>query len=163
MRLGRLLFSLLACYVAAPQLCLTANALQRERIQLNTGWTVRQLPDDGMAASQSAAPPNLEGGWLPAMVPGDVHLDLLKNGKIADPFYRDNEAKLQWIEKAGWEYRRSIEATKGTLARENVELVFDSLDTACTVFLNGQRVASPDSMFRQWRFDVKSRLHEGAN
>jgi beta-mannosidase len=163
MRFGRLLFCLFACGFAAPQFSLAANVLSRERIQLNAGWTVRQLPDDGMAVSQSATPPNLEGGWFPATVPGDVHLDLLKDGKIPDPFYRDNEAKLQWIEKAGWEYRSSIVANRATLARENVELVFDGLDTACTVYLNGQRIASPNNMFQQWRFDVKSQLHEGAN
>jgi beta-mannosidase len=36
--------------------------------------------------------------WRPATVPGDVHLDLLANKLIPDPFYRDNEAKLQWIQ-----------------------------------------------------------------
>lgn len=36
-----------------------------------------------------------EEHWLPAQVPGDVHLDLLRNKLIPDPFYRDNEAKLQ--------------------------------------------------------------------
>jgi len=116
-----------------------------------------------MAESQNSTPPNVEGEWFPATVPGDVHLDLLKSGKISDPFYRDNEAKLQWIEKAGWEYKTSIEATEATLAREHVELVFEGLDTACTIFLNGQRIASPDSMFQEWRLDVKSKLHSGSN
>lgn len=116
-----------------------------------------------MVASQSSVPPTLEGGWFPATVPGDVHLDLLKSGKIPDPFYRDDEAKLQWIEKARWEYKTSIDATEATLAREHVELVFEGLDTACTIFLNGQRIASPDSMFQEWRFDVKSKLHAGSN
>ncbi len=58
-----------------------------------------------------------ENGWLPATVPGDVHLDLLANKKIPDPFFRDNEAKLQWIEKESWEYRLSFEVTPALLAR----------------------------------------------
>ena len=116
-----------------------------------------------MAESQSVAPPILEGGWFAATVPGDVHLDLLRSGKISDPFYRDNEEKLQWIEKAGWEYRTTIDATKATLSRENVELVFEGLDTACSIFLNGNRIATANSMFQEWRLDVKSQLHVGAN
>jgi beta-mannosidase len=163
MGLGRLFRWLSLCVLAAPLPSLAAGVSHIERVQLNAGWTVRQLPDDGMVESQSAAPPNFEGEWFPATVPGDVHLDLLKSGKIPDPFYRDNEQKLQWIEKAGWEYKTSVDVTKATLVRENVELVFEGLDTACTIFLNGERVASPDSMFQEWRFDVKPRLHEGTN
>ncbi|HEY1731006.1 MAG TPA: glycoside hydrolase family 2 protein [Terriglobales bacterium] len=116
-----------------------------------------------MTAFQDTNPPAAEGGWIAATVPGDVHLDLLHAGKIADPFYRDNESKLQWIEKAGWEYRTSIDATPSVLAREHVELVFEGLDTACAIFLNGKRIAQPDNMFREWRIDVKSALHPGAN
>ena len=37
--------------------------------------------------------------WNTATVPGEVHTDLLNNKLIPDPFYRDNEKKLQWIEK----------------------------------------------------------------
>ena len=53
-------------------------------LNLDKGWQFRQV----------AAGQNAENGWLPATVPGDVHLDLLANKKIPDPFYRDNEAKL---------------------------------------------------------------------
>lgn len=163
MRLGRLLLCLFACAIAVPRPSAAAGVGSRQRLPLNTGWTVRQLPGDGIVESQNAAPPSLEGGWFPATVPGDIHLDLLRNGKIPDPFYRDNESKLQWIEKAGWEYRTSVDATKAALGREHVELVFEGLDTACTIFLNGKRIASPDSMFQEWRIDVKPLLYSGAN
>ena len=134
-----------------------------EQISLSTGWTVRQLPDDGMAESASATPPSGNDGWFAATVPGDVHLDLLHAGKIPDPFYRDNEAKLQWIEKVGWEYRTSIPVSAAALERQHVDLVFDGLDTACTIYLNGERVSNPDNMFRQWRIDAKPHLHVGSN
>ena len=35
--------------------------------------------------------------FIPAAVPGCVHTDLLAAGKIPDPYYRDNESRLQWI------------------------------------------------------------------
>ena len=56
--------------------------------------------------------------WHPAVVPGCVHLDLLRNKLIPDPFYRDNEAKLQWIENADWEYRTTIQVTPALLAQK---------------------------------------------
>ena len=104
-----------------------------------------------------------DSGWLPATVPGDVHLDLLANKKIPDPFYRDNEAKLQWIEKASWEYRLTSMCTPALLARANVDLVFDGLDAAAEVYLNGAQVLSADNMFRIWRVPVKDHLHAGKN
>jgi beta-mannosidase len=90
-----------------------------------------------------------EEGWLPAKVPGDVHLDLLANKKIDDPFFRDNESKLQWIEKESWEYRSTFDVTPASLlARKNVDLVFDGLDAACACLsLNGVRCSRPTTCF----------------
>src|SRR5215204_150214 len=48
------------------------------------------------------------GGWHAAAVPGCVHTDLLRNGMTEDPFYRDNEKRLQWIGKTDWEYETTF-------------------------------------------------------
>nr|WP_275422406.1 glycoside hydrolase family 2 protein [Paenibacillus mucilaginosus] len=98
--------------------------------------------------------------WLPAAVPGCVHTDLLRNGKIEDPFYGTNEKRLQWIDKEDWEYRTSFAASSEQLSQANVELVFDGLDTYADVTLNGQPILSADNMFRSWRADVKELLQE---
>jgi len=90
-----------------------------------------------------------------AQVPGCVHLDLLRNKLIPDPFYRDNEAKLQWIENADWEYRGTVQASDELLKHRHIELVFEGLDTYSEVSLNGTPVLTADNMFRQWRVDVK--------
>ncbi len=39
--------------------------------------------------------------WFAADVPGCVHTALLAAGRIEDPFFRDNEDRLQWITEAG--------------------------------------------------------------
>ncbi len=158
-----LLIVLIACTVLAFSTGATAEPQSRERISLDSPWELRQLPDDGMSAYQAEVPPAVQGEWLPATVPGDIHLDLLHDGKIPDPFYRDNESKLQWVEKAGWEYRTTIQSTLAVLSREHVDLVFEGLDTACSIFLNGKRIEQPNNMFREWRMDVKSILHSGSN
>ena len=159
MHFKKICLGLVAVLLQLPPL----HAATRVREELNTGWQFRQLPGDGMAESWAEKTSNTEAGWLSATVPGDVHLDLIKNGKIPDPFYRDNEAKLQWIEKAGWEYRTTIDVNPEMLRREHVELVFEGLDAACTVFLNGSRTAAPNNMFRQWRLDVKDLPKPNAN
>jgi beta-mannosidase len=121
---------------------------------LGQGWEFRQIT----AAAQSP-----DTGWLPATVPGDVHLDLLANKKIPDPFFRDNEAKLQWIENESWEYRLNFDVPASWMARANVDLVFDGLDAAAQVYLNGAQALSADNMFRVWRVPVKGHLHAGKN
>jgi beta-mannosidase len=123
-------------------------------VQLDRGWEFRQMPNNGQETAN---------GWMPATVPGDVHLDLLANSKIADPFFRDNEARLQWIEKESWEYQLNFDATPAMLARSNVELVFDGLDAAAQVYVNGSLVLNADNMFRIWRVPVKSQLRAGKN
>jgi beta-mannosidase len=131
-----------------------SSPAQNAVLELDHGWQFRQVT----ASAQEA-----ESGWLPATVPGDVHLDLLANKKIPDPFYRDNEAKLQWIENESWEYRLSFEVTPALLARSNVDLVFEGLDAAAAVYLNGAQVLNADNSFRIWRVPAKAHLHAGKN
>ncbi len=98
--------------------------------------------------------------WKPATVPGCVHLDLLANKQIPDPFYRTNEQKLQWIGKSDWEYRLNFLLTSEFLAKKRHELVFDGLDTYVTVRLNGEKILESDNMFRQWVVEVGHLLRE---
>jgi beta-mannosidase len=123
-------------------------------LNLDHGWQFRQITSTAQDA---------EAGWLPATVPGDIHLDLLANKKIEDPFYRDNEAKLQWIENASWEYRDTFDIAPALLARANVDLVFDGLDSAAQILLNGTQILNSDDSFRTWRVSAKKYLHPGSN
>lgn len=101
--------------------------------------------------------------WYPATVPGEIHTDLLNNKTIPDPFYRDNEKKVVWVERKNWEYKTTFQVAAATLKKKNTELVFDGLDTYATVYLNNQLVLKADNMFRQWRVDVKKVLKSGNN
>jgi len=94
--------------------------------------------------------------WNKATVPGTVHTDLLANKIIADPFYGDNESRLQWIDKADWEYKTIFNVDANTFAKKNLELVFDGLDTYADVFLNGKLILQADNMFRGWPVNVRS-------
>ena len=116
--------------------------------EISDGWTFHQ------AGKQE---------WLPATVPGCVHTDLLKNGKIEDPFYRLNEHNLQWIDKVNWEYKTLFSVDEATFSRDRIALDFKGLDTYADVFVNGSQVLSADNMFREWMVDVKPQLKTGTN
>ncbi|HMF41377.1 MAG TPA: glycoside hydrolase family 2 protein [Polyangia bacterium] len=131
----------------------TTTEATRARTEIGAGWTFRKVAHKGAAVE----------AWLPAVVPGCVHTDLLAAGKIGDPFYRLNEKDQQWIENESWEYRTTVPVDAATLARDRVELVFAGLDTFADVFVNGAQVLTADNMFRSWRVDVKARLKPGNN
>ncbi|NOY79336.1 MAG: glycoside hydrolase family 2 protein [Calditrichaeota bacterium] len=101
--------------------------------------------------------------WLPATVPGCVHTDLLNAGLIPDPFYRDNEKKLQWIEKKDWEYQTQFLLTANDLNQKNIDLVFKGLDTYADVYLNGHLILKTDNMFREWRVSCNPFVQAGKN
>ncbi|MDE2054221.1 MAG: glycoside hydrolase family 2 protein [Xanthomonadaceae bacterium] len=125
---------------------------------LGSGWQFRIAPDDAHAREHPRAVQ-----WLPATVPGSVQTDLMALELIPDPYWRDDEAKVQWVGLSNWQYRKSFNVDAATLARAHVDLMFDGLDTFADVYLNGHKILAADNMFRRWRVPVKSLLHTGAN
>ena len=101
--------------------------------------------------------------WLPALVPGGVHTDLMAAGRIPDPFLGDEELRVQWVAERDWEYRRTFKLDASVAAEKRLAIVFDGLDTLADVRLNGQLVGHADNMFRTWRWDVTGRLLVGDN
>ena len=116
------------------------------------GWDAAPQPsaDDGPRRNRLDPQQAGESEKLPAQVPGDHYSDLLRAGKIPDPYYRDNNKAVQWAAKTGWTYQRTFEATPQQLAMKNVELVCHGLDTLATVRLNGAALGSTNNMFRTW-------------
>ncbi len=115
---------------------------------LDLNWTFKQ-PDTS--------------DFLPATVPGVVHLDLMAHGKLEDPFFRDNEKKQYWVGESDWQYRTTFSVTAQDLEHACIRLVFYGLDTLATIALNGQTIGKADNMYRTWTFDVKAALKVGDN
>ncbi|WP_370136322.1 glycoside hydrolase family 2 protein [Alteromonas sp.] len=101
--------------------------------------------------------------WHKATVPGCNFTDLMTAGLIDDPFYRDNESKLQWIEKEDWQYRKTVVLDDTFLSAPRIQLVAEGLDTFCDISINGQPLASTDNMFVGHRIDAKELLRIGEN
>ncbi|OTA85292.1 glycoside hydrolase family 2 protein [Hypoxylon sp. CO27-5] len=116
---------------------------------LEHGWTFRQ--------SDSSSGDD----WLPVeKVPTQVHIDLIANNKIADPFIDLNELAARWINEKGWIYRVQFKKPVGPVVAGSVvtDLVFEGLDTFATVLLNGNEILKADNMFLSYRVDVSNIL-----
>lgn len=104
-----------------------------------------------------------EQKWLPAKVPGTVHLDLMNNQLIPDPYKDENEKKSQWIENEDWDYQTHFNISSEELENQNIDLVFEGLDTFSEIYLNGKLLKKTDNMFRKWEFLVKQYVKMGDN
>ncbi|MEU9893903.1 glycoside hydrolase family 2 protein [Streptomyces phaeochromogenes] len=93
-----------------------------------------------------------DGAALPATVPGCVHTDLLAAGIVPDPFLGRNETDVAWVGRRDWTYETTLTPIPG--GHEQTDLVFDGLDTAAEIRLDGQLLGSVRNMHRSHRFDI---------
>ena len=104
-----------------------------------------------------------ESKWLSAKVPGTVHLDLISNSIIPDPYKDENEKKVQWVENEDWEYQTQFNLSSQEMQHKNIDLVFSGLDTFSEVYLNGKLIENTDNMFRTCTIPGRSYLKQGEN
>ena len=93
---------------------------------------------------------------VPASVPGCVHVDLMNDGRLVDPFLDDNEFAVAWVGRADWSYSREVAWTGP--AHERVDVVFEGLDTVAAVDLDGVALGYSRNMHRTYRYDVTALL-----
>ena len=96
--------------------------------------------------------------WQAAEVPGTVQADLLRLGKIPDPFLKNNEDSIQWISTKNWQYKKNFSVSEETLKRTKHFLKFEGLDTYAQVFLNDSLILSANNAFRSWEIDLSDAL-----
>ncbi|KAL8939997.1 MAG: hypothetical protein Q9216_003049 [Gyalolechia sp. 2 TL-2023] len=110
-------------------------------ISLHDGWRFRQTGDD-------------EGEWMPvAQFPTNVHLDLIHNKIIPDPYIAKNEVDVQWVGEKSWVYKTNFKLS-ALSSQQMAVIAFDGLDTHATVFLNGREILRTENMFIPERVDV---------
>lgn len=119
-----------------------------EQVNLGGAWRMRE------ADSRT---------WHSAHVPGSVYADLMADGTMPDPFWRENELDAFERMKKDYVYQRAFTVTEAQLAHVHVELVCEGLDTLAHVSLNGREIAFADNMHITWAWNVKEQLHAGEN
>lgn len=119
-----------------------------EQVNLGGAWRMRE------ADSQT---------WHSAHVPGSVYADLMADGTMPDPFWRENELDAFERMKKDYVYQRTFTVSEAQLAHAHVELVCEGLDTLAHVSLNGREIAFADNMHITWVWNVKEQLHAGEN
>jgi beta-mannosidase len=99
---------------------------------------------------------------IEARVPGHVHLDLLREKLIPDPFWRDQADQCQWVEQGSWVYEREFDVPSERIGVA-ASLCFDGLDTYAAIYLNGELLGRTANMFVSHRFEVGALLRPRSN
>lgn len=95
-------------------------------------------------------------------IPGDVHSALLEHGVIDDPYYRDNEFAVDWVNQTSWQISREVHIDQAMLA-SNTLLMLEGVDCVAVVRLNKQIVGSVDNQFVRYAFDISNVVVDGKN
>ncbi|HQC54960.1 MAG TPA: hypothetical protein PKX91_04460 [Clostridia bacterium] len=119
-----------------------------KKIDLNGIWKLKNL--DGEESCD-------------ILMPSCNYVGLHKAGIIDDPIIEDNEGKLQWISEKRWEFCRDFKISEEEIAKDNLILVFEQIDTLATIYINGELVGETVSAHIIYEFDIKRFVTVGKN
>ena len=107
---------------------------------------------------------------LHGLVPGQIHLDLLREKLIPEPYKGFNDDKLVWIAlEDKWVYSRNISLDSILKSYKKILIYFEGIDTIASVFLYNVRTETKQFLFnatnqhRQYVCDVTDHLVVGDN
>ena len=136
--------------VLLPFLFVACKSNNHEVFQsLNQGWN---LKTDTLGIN------------LQVNIPSEAHADLYVAGLIPHPYGEgDEEQQLQWIPQHQWDYSLKFDVDKNIWQNDNIDLIFNGLDTYADVWLNGEKILHSDNMFVRYEKEVKHLLKRRDN
>ena len=104
-----------------------------------------------------------EGAWRKAVVPGNIHTDLMAAALLKDPHLGQNEADCAWVEGQDWLYRKEFQASASLLKCPQIHLIADGLDTYATLWINGRLLGKSQNSLVEHSWECRRLLKSGRN
>lgn len=129
-------------------------------ISLSGDWTLYYAPETG------GQPDDFSRGLLsrfrqvPARVPGNVELDLIRAGLLPDPLLNENLYSLAPYEVYQWVYARELIIPAG-FPDGRIMLLFEGIDTIADVYLNDLHAGRAENMLVEHLFDITPYVTRG--
>jgi hypothetical protein len=129
------------------------QAIGQDRWQVN-GWRLAAAPDVHADGATLSRPSYDAGKWYAATVPGTVLQTLVDRGVYPDPYYGlDNLAIPEKLARQDYWYRTSF-TVPPEAAGKKLTIVFNGINYASDVWLNGQRLGGTEGAFIRGRFAI---------
>lgn len=119
------------------------------------GWRMRIVGDQDIYG--------VNGRDLPAVIPGSVYGNLLRQGLMPDPFERMNELEALKLMENEFLFQTVFSLTPEQMADDFLLLRFDGIDTLADIYLNDVFLGHADNMHRVWEYAIKEAAREGEN
>ena len=129
-------------------------------ISLNGRWTLAYWPQTESPVKDPGRLKSLAVETVAATVPGNVELDLLAAGRIADPTIGSNVYALRKYEGYQWCYSRRF-GSPALRAGQRLQLHFGGIDCLASIWLNGRHVGEADNMLIEQAYDITELLADG--
>ncbi|MBA3534797.1 MAG: hypothetical protein H0T73_23035 [Ardenticatenales bacterium] len=94
--------------------------------------------------------------WLPAQVPGNVHADLMRAGRLPDLYQGENVKSAGWVDDLDWWLDREVEVA--LQPGERAFLHFDGIDYLSTIWLDDRCLAHHEGAFSRLSVEITEYL-----
>lgn len=136
------------------------------KILLKENWYVQQSGKINLKGPELSTKEIVASDWLKTSVPSTAMGVLTRNGQYKDIFTGDNYKNIDKKQfDDSWWYIRQFE-TPQLKKDQHVTLHFDGINYYANIWLNGQLIASRDSVygtFRRFEFDITDFLKKKNN
>ena len=133
-------------------------------LDLNGSWRARWSDGQRGRTEYAQRDSTDSARYIDVTVPGEIHLDLIKAGLLAEPTEGLNALSARWVEEMIWSYRREFTVPRTALkSGSRAWLVFETLDLVATIFLNGKEIGRHRNVFYPCRIEVTEVLRSGLN
>ena len=134
------------------------------KISLNGEWDLKWADGERGGLIHHRVPGLNSEHWLKAEVPGEIHLDLMRQGIIDDPACGQGILNARWVEEMFWSYRRDFVLPDSLdLAGNKVWLCFGGLDYSARIYLNGILAGAHENAFTPCRLPINDFVSHGKN
>ena len=123
-------------------------------------WKFKESVPYAAIMERVFSPADDHSWWRTARVPGNAQLDCLAHGIIEDPYIDLLSKDAEWVSERQWAYVKRFEASPELNGR-HIRLVFEGIDYAARIYLNGDYLGYHENLFVPVEFDVTERLKYG--